>query len=113
MNFQAPIAVTTATKKPRTRARRKDVSPILYTVDGKSVDTTQVGEIAEDLAQAEKAKSNTQASTTRRSTRMRKRSDKVENNRQVEAELVLTSALTTASRAAGHRRQDFHSTQLK
>ena len=33
---------------------------------------------------------------------MRKRSDKVEDNRQVEAELVLTAALTTASRAAGH-----------
>jgi len=68
--FQAPIAVTATTKKPRTRARRK-------------VDTTQKGEIADDLAQAEKAKSKAEALTTRRSTRMRKRSDKVENNRRL------------------------------
>jgi len=68
MNFQAPIAVTATTKKPRTRARRKDISPIPYTVGGKSVDATQVGEIAEDLAQAEKTKFNDQPLTTRRST---------------------------------------------
>ena len=52
MNFQAPIAVT-ATKKPRTHARSKDISPIIYTVSGKAVDAIQVGEIAKDLAQAE------------------------------------------------------------
>jgi len=112
MNFQPPIAVTT-TKKPCTRARRKDISPILYTVSGKAVDAVQVGEIAEDLTQAENTESNCQALTARRSTRKRKRSDKVEKNRQVEAELVLTAALTTANRAAVHCRQDFHSTRLK
>jgi len=113
MDFQAPIAVTTTTKKCRTRATGKDIPPTPYTASGKAVDATQVGEIAEDLAQTQNTESNGQASRTRRSTRKRKRSDKVENNRRVEAELVLTAALTTANRAAGHRRQDFHSTQLK
>jgi hypothetical protein len=111
--LQAPIAVAGNAKKACTRATRKDIPPILHTVNGKAVDATQVGEIAKDLAQAEETKSKAQTSGPRRSTRMKKRSDKVEDNRQIDAELVLTAALTAASRAAGHRRQNFHSTQLK
>jgi len=70
-----------ATIKHRTLTRKKDISPILYTVGGEVVDAIQAGEIAEDLTQAENTESNSQALTTRRSTRKRKRSDKVENNR--------------------------------
>jgi hypothetical protein len=44
---------------------------------------------------------------------MKTKSHKVEDNGQIEAELVLTAALTAASRAAGRPRQKFHSTQLK
>jgi hypothetical protein len=111
--LQAPIAVAGTAKKACTRATRKDIPPILHTVNGKAVDATQVGEISKHLARAEETKSKAQTSALRRSTRTKKRSDKVEDNRQIEAELVLTAALTVASRAAGHRRQNFHSTQLK
>jgi hypothetical protein len=79
----------------------------------KGCDATQVGEIAKDLVQAQETKSKAQNSAPRRSTRMKKRSGKVEDNRQIDADLVLTAALTATSRTAGHRRQNFHSTQLK
>jgi hypothetical protein len=56
--MQTPIAVAGTAKKACTRATRKDLPPILHTVNGKAVDAIQVGEIAKDSSIGNEIKSS-------------------------------------------------------